>query len=82
MTIHNIGAVASAPTTLAVRGPDGKVLGVEQVPSIAAPLDLYPKTFALRTTLPAGRAPEGCTIEIDPDHALDEITRTNNQVTL
>ena len=82
VTIHNIGAVASAPTTLAVRGPDGKVLGVEQVPSIAAPLDLYPKTFALRTTLPAGRAPEGCTIEIDPDHALDEITRTNNQVTL
>ena len=82
VTVHNIGAIASAPTTLAVRGRDGIILCLEQIPSIPPPLDLFPKTFALRTTLPAGTTAQGCTIEVDPDHLVEEITRVNNQVTL
>ncbi len=82
VTIHNVGAVSSPETTVTLRAADGAVLATEKVSSIPAPTDLAPKTLNLRMTLAAGVTAEGGSVEIDPDHRLEEITRLNNTVKL
>ncbi len=82
VTIHNVGAVASPETTVTLRAADGSVLATEKVPSIPAPLDLQPKTTVIHLSLAAGAALRGGSVEIDPDHRLEEITKLNNVVKL
>jgi hypothetical protein len=51
-------------------------------PVIPAPLDWQPKTAEVTLTLPDGVKSDGCSVVIDPDRALTEITTRNNAVTL
>ena len=77
-----MGAVASPETTVTLRAADGSVLATEKVPSIPAPTDLYPKTINIRLTLAAGVSAAGGSVELDPEHRLEEITKLNNVVKL
>ena len=79
--VHNIGAVESSMTTMVLRAPDGQVLRRSNIPPIEAPIDLYPKVMEIPLWT-RGIALQGCTIELDPEHLLDEITKENNVVQL
>lgn len=79
--VHNIGAAASELTTVVLKAPDGLVLRSSQIPPLPAPVDLYPKVVEV-SLWTRGLSLEGCSIEIDPDGKLEEITRENNRITL
>ena len=79
--VHNVGAVASDITTVVLKAPDGTVLRSSQIPPLPAPVDLYPKVVEVPLWT-RGIDLDGCTIEIDPEGKLEEITRENNCVTL
>jgi len=78
--VHSLGSVDSPETTVVFRNPAGRIVATETVPSIPAPIDLHPKLRDIRMTLPDGMTAEGGSVEIDPDHKLEEITRLNNVV--
>ena len=80
--VHSLGSVPTPATTVVFRNPEGSIVATERIQSIPAPVDLLPKTVAIDMTLPDGTATEGGTVEIDPDHRLEEITRLNNVVKL
>jgi hypothetical protein len=74
--------VPTPPTRLVLRGADGAIAGVETIPPMAAPTDLFPRTINVRITLPDGFSPAGASVEIDPDHRLEQITRINDRAPL
>ena len=78
--VHSLGSVPTPETTLVFRDRDGRVVATEMVPSIPPPIDLRPKIRDIRLTLPEGTTADGGSVEIDPDHQLEEITRLNNVV--
>ena len=80
--VHSIGSVAAPATTIAVRDASGHILATAPVPALAAPVDLLPKIAEVSLTLPAGTSTAGLSVELDPDHALNEITTRNNAVKL
>jgi hypothetical protein len=80
--VHSLGSVPSPATTVVFRNCDGKIIAMEKVPSIPAPVDLYPKTADVILTLLDGADATGGTVEVDPDHEIEEITRLNNLVRL
>jgi len=80
--IHSLGARATPPTTLTVRDAAGRVLATSPVPTLAAPDDLLPKTVDVGLVLPAGASLQNATVEIDPEHRVEEITVRNNTVQL
>ncbi len=80
--VHSLGSVPSPATPIVVRSPLGKVIATEMIPPMEAPNDLKPRTVNVRFTLPEGSVVIGCTVEIDPDQQLEEITRVNNKVTI
>jgi len=78
--VHSLGSVPTPVTTVAVRDWSGKVIASKEVPAIAAPVDLLPKSTEVVLTLPAGSDVIGGSVEIDPEHRIEEITRLNNVV--
>ena len=78
--VHSLGSVPSPATTVAFRNRAGEIISMEKLPSLPAPLDLYPQTAEVVLTLPDGATAAGGTVEIDPDHQMEEITRLNNVV--
>ncbi|MGI6226308.1 MAG: hypothetical protein ACOYJ1_08655 [Peptococcales bacterium] len=79
--VHNIGAVSSENTRLVLRSPDGTILRESDIPPIPAPTDLYPKVIEIPLWT-RGLDLHGCSVEIDPDKKMTEITRKNNIVVL
>jgi hypothetical protein len=61
---------------------NGKVSATVNVPILKAPLDLMPKTAKVILRIPAGANVKGGSVVLDPDRAMKEITRVNNQVKL
>ena len=82
MTVHSLGAVSTQPTTLTLADRNGKVLVSVPLPPLEAPVDLLPRRTTITFALPPGTASAGCSIVLDPDGKMKEITRVNNQVTL
>ena len=82
VTVHSLGAVPSTETSVVVRDAGGRVLATEKLAALAAPTDLQPKTAKVTLHLPTGSDAKGCTVEIDPEHKLGEITVRNNVVKL
>ncbi len=82
VTVHSLGAVPAPATTVVLRDAAGRVVATEKLAGLAAPLDLLPKTAIVTLKLPKDVAASGCTVEIDPEHQLDEITTRNNAVKL
>jgi hypothetical protein len=80
VTVHNVGAVPSPAASVGLIDANGKVLATAAVPAIEAPLDLRPKTAKVTLGVPAGTPARGVSVVIDPQRALEEITRRNNVV--
>lgn len=80
--VHSLGSVAAPATTLVVRDIAGKVIATASVPALPAPLDLVPKTTDVSLALPSGASLTGATVELDPNHQLEQITRLNDAVKL
>jgi hypothetical protein len=76
--VHSLGSVPAPAAIVVVRNAAGRILAGASVPALAAPVDLRPQTVDVTLTLPAGADPVGGWVEIDPDHALTEITTRNN----
>jgi hypothetical protein len=80
--VHSLGSVPSPATTVVFRNRAGEIVATEKLHSLPAPIDLYPQTAEVALTLPDGATTAGGTVEIDPDHQIEEITRLNNVVKL
>lgn len=80
--VHSIGAADAPAATVAVLDPGEKVIASAAVPALKAPSDLIPKTADVVIKLPARTNLKGCTLQIDPDGKLGEITAINNRVSL
>jgi hypothetical protein len=80
--VHSLGSVPSPETTVVFRDWTGKIIATEKVDPLPAPVDLYPQTTDIVLTLPEGVEATGGTVEIDPDHRIEEITRLYNVVKL
>lgn len=78
VTVHNIGGAEAKNITVALVDQNGKILTSKVLSTLAAPLDLLPKTATV--TLPShSNATE---VVLDPQNALTEITELNNSVKL
>ncbi len=82
VTVHSLGGVAAKGATLALVTADGKTVSYTGIPALGAPVDLLPKTAEVALTVPTGTALTECTVCIDPENRLSEITRANNSVAL
>lgn len=82
VTIHSLGAVDSPDVTVALKDKNGNILKTALLPSLPAPTDLWPRWREVSFNLHGIASLEGCYVEIDPEHRLQEITRANNIVYL
>jgi catechol 2,3-dioxygenase-like lactoylglutathione lyase family enzyme len=79
--VHSLGSVGTTQSTAALFR-DKKVIVTAPVPAIPAPLDLTPKTVEVVLPLPPGMNIDGCSVVVDPEHDMNEITLANNRVDL
>jgi hypothetical protein len=82
VTVHSLGSVPAPATRVGFRDAQGRLVAPAEVGPLEAPVDLFPRTAAVRLALPDGVTADGGSVEIDPDHALEEITTLNNRVSL
>ena len=82
VTVHSLGAVDAPPTELALLDGEGKIIASVPVPGLKAPVDLLPKKLTVTLTAPPGSRIRGCSIVLDPNSKIKEITRINNRVRL
>lgn len=76
--VHNIGAAEAKNIVVALRDKNGKVLASKVLSTLAAPLDLIPKTATVIVPAVAGATE----VILDPESTLTEITEINNKVAL
>jgi hypothetical protein len=82
VTVHSLGAIDTQPSTLAFVDESGKVLATAPMPRLEAPVDLLPRRTTVTLAIPTGTRIAGCSIVLDPDAKMKEITRVNNRVRL
>ena len=75
--VHSLGSVDAPATVLALMDSE-KVITTAAVPSLRAPYDLIPKTAEVMLTVPPGVDLMNCSISIDPEKKLNEVTVQNN----
>jgi hypothetical protein len=80
VTVHSLGAVTAPASKVVLRDKTGKVLASAAVPTIKAPVDLFPKTAAVSLTLPAGAEWKGGSVTVESSGKVPEITQVNNRV--
>jgi catechol 2,3-dioxygenase-like lactoylglutathione lyase family enzyme len=79
--VHNLGSVDAPAVMLAVMQNDKSISAV-QIPAIQAPVDLLPKYAEVLLTIPPTTDLHKCSIQIDPEKKLNEITLMNNRIDL
>ncbi|HEV7684126.1 MAG TPA: hypothetical protein VGO68_18490, partial [Pyrinomonadaceae bacterium] len=82
VTVHSLGAIGTQVTTVALIDQGGTVRASTVLPRLEPPNDLMPRTTTVTFAVPFGVRLEGCSIVLDPDTKMNEITRVNNRVTL
>ena len=82
VTVHSLGAVDTQPTTLALVDQGGRILASTSLPRLEAPADLLPRRTTVTLAIPVGTRIAGCSIVLDPEAKMKEITRVNNRVKL
>jgi hypothetical protein len=82
VTVHSLGSVDAPASKVVLRDKVGKVLASAAVPSIKAPLDLFPKTASAMLTVPAGADWKGGNVTVELSGEVPEITQMNNRVPL
>ncbi|WP_294039859.1 LamG-like jellyroll fold domain-containing protein [Sphingomonas sp.] len=81
VTVHSLGAVAATGGRVELVDASGKVAATVAVPTLAAPLDLLPKTTVVRLPLPAA-AGQGWRVRVALPDGAPEVTLLNNVVAL
>jgi hypothetical protein len=82
VTVHSVGAVDAPASTLVLHDAAGKTLASAEVPALKAPIDLTPKTAAVKLAIPTGVNLKGATVTVEMGGTTPEITLLNNSVTL
>ena len=82
VTVHSLGAVASAKARVTLSDSGGHVIATADIPPIAAPDDLRPRTAQVKLRVPSPFSPAGATIAITSEGELPEITTRNNRVVI
>jgi len=82
VTVHSLGSVDAPASKVVLRDAQGKILATAPVPTIKAPLDLLPKTAVASLALPAAADLKGCSVTVEMDNSIPEITQLNNKVQL
>jgi len=80
VTVHSLGSVNTPASSVALIDASGKTITAVHVPVLKAPLDYIPKTAELTLHVPAGTKLSGCSVCIDPEKNIAEITKRNNHV--
>jgi hypothetical protein len=80
--VHNIGAVESAVTTLAIKDSAGRIIASAKIDPIEAPVDLLPRWKSIVIPTGPGIDLTGGIIILDPEEKISEITRLNNKLKL
>jgi hypothetical protein len=80
--VHSLGSVDAPSSKVVVRDRAGKVLATVAVPSIKAPIDLFPKTAEVELSLPKGAEWKGGSVTVESSGKVPEITQRNNRVPL
>jgi hypothetical protein len=76
--VHNIGS-KPADVVIALLDDTGKPVSSSSLGSLAAPLDLHPKTISFRfDAVPPGA--RGWTVVADPENSVSEIYEGNNRI--
>jgi uncharacterized glyoxalase superfamily protein PhnB len=79
--VHSLGSVP-APSTKVVLVENGKTIATAPVPEMQAPNDLAPKFADILLPVPPSASLQNCSIQVDPEHKLNEITLMNNSIEL
>jgi hypothetical protein len=79
--VHSLGAVAAPASTLALV-KNGITITRVPIPPIDAPLDLMPRRSEVILAIPPGTDLRGCSVQIDPDGKITEVTLANNRIEL
>ncbi|MGK6318287.1 LamG-like jellyroll fold domain-containing protein [Sphingomonas sp. DT-204] len=82
VTVHSLGAVEAAGGSAMLEDAAGKLVASVPLPTLAAPLDLTPKTATVRVAIPAGVAPASLRVRVALSGDTPEVTRLNNVVPL
>ena len=80
VTVHSLGSVDAPSSSVALLDASGGVIALAAVTGIKAPLDYEPKTAEISLNAPTGTVLSGCSVVIDPDKKITEITRRNNTI--
>jgi hypothetical protein len=81
VTVHSLGAIAATGGRVQLVDAAGNVAATAAVPTLAAPLDLLPKTAVVRLPLPAG-AGAGWRVRVMLPDGTPEVTLLNNNAAL
>jgi hypothetical protein len=78
--VHNIGAAAAKNVTVRFEDAAGKLLAKRVIPTLAAPLDLEPKTAIVWMPQPLILPIGQIVVHVDAENAIEEISEENNRV--
>lgn len=78
--VSSLGAIDSPSTTMILRDAKGNTVASATIPPMKAPLDLVPKWADITIRVLDGTDLSSGSVEIDPDHKLNQITRDNDIV--
>jgi len=81
VTVHSLGHVATGVGAAVLEDAKGRELARVEIPSLAAPSDLVPKTTTVSLPLPAGDH-RGLRVRVMQADGAAEVTQRNNVVTL
>ena len=81
VTVHSLGHVATGVGVAVLEDARGRELARVEIPGLAAPSDLVPKTATVRLPLPAGNR-SGLRVRVMQADGAAEVTQRNNVVTL
>ncbi|MEO5493622.1 MAG: LamG domain-containing protein [Sphingomonas sp.] len=81
VTVHSLGAIAATGGRVELIDAGGNVAASAAVPTLAAPLDLLPRTAVVRLPLPTG-AGAGWHVRVALPDGTPEVTWLNNVVAL
>ena len=81
VTVHSLGHVATGVGAAVLEDAKGRELARVEIPSLAAPSDLVPKTTTVSLPLPAGDH-RGLRVRVMQADGAAEVTHRNNVVTL
>ena len=76
--VHSLGSVDAPASIITIKDANGKTISTAAVPALKAPLDFIPKTADVILTVPAGTDLSECSVQLDPDRKITEITKRNN----